>query len=282
MHDGDTIEVLHNQHPERIRLSGIDCPEKGQVYGKRAKHAASELVYGKEVTLQTHGRDKYKRTIGDVILPDGMNLNQELVKQGWCWWYRKYAYEPLSLLWCEDRERGRSGSLSQAEHLTMRRSSPLVLKLLATYYLIQGVLLAAVGAGGLLLLDQNHLLVLKQWLQVIHLDPENRSIHWLLTKVLPITDQLLETLSIGSFVYAGLAFVQGGGLLFAQPWASYLTVIGIGSFIPWELYGMLDHVTPLRLTTLGINGVIVWYLLVRELRARRVKKNGCEREHCHR
>jgi hypothetical protein len=38
--DGDTIEVLHNQHPERIRLNGIDCPEKGQAYGKRAKHAA--------------------------------------------------------------------------------------------------------------------------------------------------------------------------------------------------------------------------------------------------
>jgi micrococcal nuclease len=75
----------------RIRLSGIDCPEKGQAYGKHAKHAASDLVFGKEITIQTHGHDKYKRTLGDLILPDGMNLNQELVKQGWCWWYRKYA-----------------------------------------------------------------------------------------------------------------------------------------------------------------------------------------------
>ena len=45
----------------------------------------------KEGTVQTHGHDKYKRTLGDVILPDGMNLNQELVRQGVCWWYRKYA-----------------------------------------------------------------------------------------------------------------------------------------------------------------------------------------------
>ena len=89
--DGDTIEVLHNRHPERIRLSGIDCPEKGQAYGQKAKHAASDLAFGNQVTVQTHGYDKYKRTLGDVILPDGMNLNQELVKQGWCWWYRKYA-----------------------------------------------------------------------------------------------------------------------------------------------------------------------------------------------
>ena len=59
--DGNTIEVLHNHHPERIRLSGIDCPEKGHAYGQRAKHAASALAFGKEVTVQTRGHDKYKR-----------------------------------------------------------------------------------------------------------------------------------------------------------------------------------------------------------------------------
>ncbi|TKS61937.1 MAG: hypothetical protein EWM72_00063 [Nitrospira sp.] len=89
--DGDTLEVLHNQHRERIRLSGIDCSEKGQAYGKHAKQAASELVFGKEVTLHTFNKDKYRRTIADVSLPDGTNVNQSLVKDGWCWWYRKYA-----------------------------------------------------------------------------------------------------------------------------------------------------------------------------------------------
>ena len=83
--DGDTLEVLHNRHPERNRLSGIDCPEKGQAFGTRAKQAASELVFEIEVTLQTHGYDKYKRTLADVLLPDGTNANQELVKNGWCW-----------------------------------------------------------------------------------------------------------------------------------------------------------------------------------------------------
>jgi endonuclease YncB( thermonuclease family) len=89
--NGDTLEVLHNQHPEHIRLSGIDCPEKGQAYGKRAKQAASDLAFGKEVMLRTYGHDKYKRTIADVLLPDGTNVNHTLVKEGWCWWYRKYA-----------------------------------------------------------------------------------------------------------------------------------------------------------------------------------------------
>ena len=63
----------------------------GKAFCLLAKHAASELVYGKEVTVQTHGKDKYKPTIGDVILPDGTNVNHTLVKDGWCWWYRKYA-----------------------------------------------------------------------------------------------------------------------------------------------------------------------------------------------
>jgi endonuclease YncB( thermonuclease family) len=54
--DGDTIEVIHNQHPERTRLNGIDCPEKGRAFGQRAKHAASELVFGKEVTVQMSER----------------------------------------------------------------------------------------------------------------------------------------------------------------------------------------------------------------------------------
>ena len=69
----------------------IDYPPKGQAFGTRAKHAASELPFGKQVTVQTHGYDKYKRILGVVILPDGLNLNQELVKEGRCWWYRKYA-----------------------------------------------------------------------------------------------------------------------------------------------------------------------------------------------
>jgi micrococcal nuclease len=53
--------------------------------------AVPKVPHAKEVIVQTHGLDKYKRTIGDVILPDGLNLNQELVKQCWCWWYREYA-----------------------------------------------------------------------------------------------------------------------------------------------------------------------------------------------
>ena len=80
--DGETLEILHNHHPERIRLNGIDCPEKGQAFGQRAKQTAPRLGYGKEVPLESFGKDKYGRTIADVFLPDGTNVNHALVKDG--------------------------------------------------------------------------------------------------------------------------------------------------------------------------------------------------------
>jgi endonuclease YncB( thermonuclease family) len=88
--DGDTIEVLHEKEPERIRLYGIDCPEKGQAFGQKAKQATSSLVFGKDVKVETHGKDKHRRTLGTVF-HDGMNVNQSLVKEGWCWWFSKYV-----------------------------------------------------------------------------------------------------------------------------------------------------------------------------------------------
>jgi endonuclease YncB( thermonuclease family) len=94
--DGDTIEVLHEEKPERIRLYGIDCPEKGQAFGQKAKQATSSLLFGKDVRIESHGRDKHRRTLGTVF--DGeLNVNQELVKEGWCWWFRKFVPKDQAL-----------------------------------------------------------------------------------------------------------------------------------------------------------------------------------------
>jgi len=63
------------------------------------------LVFGKEGTLQTHGKDTYKRTIAEVLLSDRTNVNHELVKEGWCWWYREYAPEGTELESLENEAR---------------------------------------------------------------------------------------------------------------------------------------------------------------------------------
>lgn len=89
--DGDTIEVSRNHHNVRIRLNGIDAPEKGQAYGHKAGEFVALQAFGRDVTVQTYGLDMYGRTIGDVYLPDGTLLNKELVKAGLAWWYCKYS-----------------------------------------------------------------------------------------------------------------------------------------------------------------------------------------------
>jgi micrococcal nuclease len=89
--DGDTIKVMYEGRAEKVRLYGIDCPEKGQAFGNRAKQFTSDLVFGKEVLVNTHGCDKYGRILGDVFTPDDQSLNQELVRAGYAWWFRRYS-----------------------------------------------------------------------------------------------------------------------------------------------------------------------------------------------
>lgn len=83
--DGDDIVVRHNGLNENVRLHGIDCPEEGQAYGRRAKEFTTKFAYHKTVKVQTYGSDAFGRTIADVILPDGRLLNHELVKAGLAW-----------------------------------------------------------------------------------------------------------------------------------------------------------------------------------------------------
>jgi endonuclease YncB( thermonuclease family) len=67
--DGDTLTVLKADKTQvKIRLSGIDAPETGQDFGSKAKQTASELAFGKDVTIQVKDKDRYGRTVAVVIL----------------------------------------------------------------------------------------------------------------------------------------------------------------------------------------------------------------------
>jgi len=80
--DGDTLKVMHAGEPQRVRLWGIDCPESHQAFGTRAKQSTSHLAFGREVKAVVRDTDRYGRTVGEVILPDGRSLNHELVRAG--------------------------------------------------------------------------------------------------------------------------------------------------------------------------------------------------------
>jgi micrococcal nuclease len=94
--DGDTIRVLRNRETVKIRLHGIDCQEKRQPFGTRAKLFTSDLVFGKTITVDAAGTDRYGRTIARVFV-GSTNVNHELVKAGMAWWYRKYAPDDQEL-----------------------------------------------------------------------------------------------------------------------------------------------------------------------------------------
>ena len=89
--DGDTITVLDSQKVQhKIRLEGIDAPEKGQAFGTKAKEKMSELVGEKDVVVTWEKKDRYGRILGDVHLGD-RHINLEMVQDGLAWHYKQYS-----------------------------------------------------------------------------------------------------------------------------------------------------------------------------------------------
>jgi endonuclease YncB( thermonuclease family) len=91
--DGDTITVLDaTKAQHKIRLAGIDAPEKKQAFGQRSKESLSDLVFNREVQVETTKRDRYGREIGKVLV-GGLDANLEQVKRGMAWHYKAYQRE---------------------------------------------------------------------------------------------------------------------------------------------------------------------------------------------
>lgn len=88
--DGDTIRVMHSGRETKVRLFGIDCPERDQAFGDKARRFSAKMVFGKVVEVEQVDRDVYGRSIAWVSV-DGKSLNKELLRAGLAWWYRYYA-----------------------------------------------------------------------------------------------------------------------------------------------------------------------------------------------
>ena len=88
--DGDTIVILDtNNAQHKIRLQGIDAPERKQAYGTKSKEHLSDSIAGKFVVVEFDKRDRYKRILGKVLLSD-QDMNLEQIKAGLAWHYKKY------------------------------------------------------------------------------------------------------------------------------------------------------------------------------------------------
>jgi len=91
--DGDTLTVLTAAKEQiKVRINGIDAPEKAQPFGQASKQNLSRLVFGRAVTIESNKRDRYGRTVGKV-LTDGRDAGLEQVKAGFAWRFKEYERE---------------------------------------------------------------------------------------------------------------------------------------------------------------------------------------------
>lgn len=83
--DGDTITVLDaGKVHHKVRLAGIDAPEKAKPFGQRSRESLEDLVAGRTVIVETHKKDRYGRYVGKVIL-NSRDVNLEQIRRGMAW-----------------------------------------------------------------------------------------------------------------------------------------------------------------------------------------------------
>lgn len=107
--DGDSIVVRRDGKEVQVRLNGVDAPEKGQAFGNRARKFTQAACYNSIVTVREVGLDRYGRTLAEVILPDGRSLNQEIVRSGYAWWFRRYSDDEVLKRLEEEARREKRG-----------------------------------------------------------------------------------------------------------------------------------------------------------------------------
>ena len=95
--DGDTVHVLDQSNEKhKIRLVGIDAPEKKQPFGQKSKQNLSSLIADKSIEVEYSKRDRYGRILGK-LLKDGQDINLKQVKDGYAWHYKQYQREQSTL-----------------------------------------------------------------------------------------------------------------------------------------------------------------------------------------
>ncbi|HEY0732159.1 MAG TPA: thermonuclease family protein [Chitinophagaceae bacterium] len=103
--DGDTFTMLDaNNKQRKIRLHGIDAPEKRQPFGTVSKKRLSELVFGKEVRVEKRATDRYKRIVA-IVYADTLNINETMIAEGMAWHFTRYDQNPA---WTALETRARS------------------------------------------------------------------------------------------------------------------------------------------------------------------------------
>ncbi|MBK7958756.1 MAG: thermonuclease family protein [Bacteroidetes bacterium] len=89
--DGDTYDILVDKTTMRIRMDGIDAPEKGMPFYKVAKQFLASMCFGKMLRIEVKSTDRHGRTVARAFLSDGRDLSQEMLRAGLAWHFVKYS-----------------------------------------------------------------------------------------------------------------------------------------------------------------------------------------------
>ncbi len=153
----------------------------------------------------------------------------------------------------------------------MKTKPSTTIYLIAAFKLFKAVTLFMVGLGALHLIHKDVAETLSVWARHIHVDPESRHLHRLFEKAFNADPKQLKEVAAGTFIYSGLLFTEGIGLLLRRRWAEYFTIIMTALFIPLEIYEIFEKVSLTRVVVLAINSGIVWYLIDRLRKERKTE-----------
>jgi uncharacterized membrane protein (DUF2068 family) len=142
------------------------------------------------------------------------------------------------------------------------------LMLIGVMKLLKGIGLLVLGVGVLSLLHRDAEETVRGWVEFLRVDSHGRLVDHLLEKVAGISPRTLRRLGVGTLLYAAVFGTEGIGLLFAKPWAEYMTTGVTVSFLPIEAYEFFKHPSLVKAVVTLINVAVVVYLVL-EIRRRR-------------
>ncbi len=147
------------------------------------------------------------------------------------------------------------------------------LVVIGVFKLFKATLLLVVALGVLQLVRHDVADTLARWVAVLRVDPNNRLVHRAVARVLGIDHRHLQEIDAGTFLYAAVFVTEGIGLLRGKRWAEYLTVAITLSFVPVEVFELVEHPSAAKAVTVALNVAIAAYL-VRQLKKDQTSKSS--------
>lgn len=145
--------------------------------------------------------------------------------------------------------------------MNRREQSSSALVAIGVFKLLKAALLFAIALGIHHQLHRDLQESVLHWARAVRVDPQNRFVHALISRVSGVSPRRLEEISLGTLIYGSLFAVEGTGLLLRKRWAEYLTIVSTALLLPVEVFEVVHRFRWPKLIVLVLNVAIVAYLI---------------------